>query len=197
MALVKTTLAHVPAIAFIALHGLIGVSKAADVFQTDDFSGQITFTSPMVMPSGKTILTLNYTGVTTFDETKVAALSPLLQVYSSFIPDGGSVSVTLNFPFGNITLTPPASPQPTLVVENNKAVGFDFDMTHAGTIPLELTLNVPIPNSVAPGPGTTTYTGILDDITLTATFPSPVRWERKPLPVVRWQLSPSLLSLEL
>jgi len=173
MALVKTTLAHVLAIAFIALFGLIDVSKA-DIFQTDDFSGKITFTSPMVMPSGQKMLTLNYTGVTTFDETKVAGLSPALQVYSSFIPDGGSVSVTLNFPFGNITLTPPASPHPTLVVENNKAVGFDFDMTRGGTIPLELKLNVPIPNPDTPGSGTTTYTGVLDNVTLTATFPSPL-----------------------
>ena len=174
MALVKTTLAHVLAIGFSALFGLIGVSKAADTFRTDDFSGKITFTSPMVMPSGQKMLTLNYTGVTTFDETKVAALSPALQVYSSFIPDGGSVSVTLNFPFGNITLTPGASPQPTLVVENNKAVGFDFDMTRGGSVPLELKLNVPIPNSVSPGSGTTTYTGVLDNVTLTATFPSPL-----------------------
>jgi hypothetical protein len=174
MALVKTTLAHVLAIAFIALFGLIGVSKAADIFQTDDFSGKITFTSPMVMPSGQKMLTLNYTGVTTFDETKVAALSPALQVYSSFIPDGGSVSVTLDFPFGNLTLTPSGGSQPTLVVQNNKAVGFDFDMTRGGTVPAELKLNAPIPNSVTPGSGTTTYTGVLDNVTLTVTFPSPL-----------------------
>jgi hypothetical protein len=75
-------------------------------------------------------------------------------------------------------LTPPASPQPTLVVENNKAVAFDFDMTrtvsipHDGTITLELNINAPIPNPVTPGLGTTTYSGVLDNVTFNATFAS-------------------------
>lgn len=178
MCFVKATFVYAPAIALIALLGGMDSGKAADTFQTDDFSGTVTFNKPLVMPAGPSLSSVDYTGVTTFDETKVSqlAFNPSLGKYDTFIQDGGSLSVTLDFPFGIITLTPSASSAPIMVVEDSKPVAFDFLMTRTVTIPfgetVKLTLNVnaPIPNPVTPGLDPNMYTGVLEDVTLNATF---------------------------
>jgi hypothetical protein len=178
MCLVKATFVYAPAIALIALLGGIDSGKAADTFQTDDFSGTVNFNQGLVMPAGPPLFSLNYTGVTTFDETKVSKLpfNPKLGKYNSFIHDGGSLSVTLDLPFGIITLTPPANSPPTMVVEDSKPVAFDFAMTRTVNIPfgetVKLTLNVnaPIPNPVMPGLNPNMYTGVLENVTLSAVF---------------------------
>src|SRR5271165_738541 len=179
MSIVKTTFACAPAIALIALLGFIDSGKAADTFQTDDFSGTITFDNneALAMPAGPSLLSVDYTGVTTFDETKVSSLpfNPKLGKYNSFIADGGSLSVTLELPFAiNTTLTPAASSPPTMVVELSKPVGFDYHMTRTVNIPgipgetVKVALNVkaPIPNSVTPGTDPNNYTGVLENVTL-------------------------------
>jgi len=181
MPLVKTTFAYAPAIALIALLGCIDSGKAADTFQTDDFSGTITFdnNAALAMPAGPSLFSVDYTGVTTFDETKVSNLpfNPKLGKYNLFIADGGSLSVTLELPFAiNTTLTPSASSPPTMVVELGKPVGFDYNMTRTVNIPfgetVKLTLNVkaPIPNPVKPETDPNNYTGVLENVTLKATF---------------------------
>jgi hypothetical protein len=177
MCSVKATFVYVPAIALIALLGGIHSGKA-DTFQTDVFSGRVTFDNNQAMqvPGGPPFSFFGYSGQTTFDETKVLSLffNPNLGVYNSFIQDGGSLSVTLNLPFGIITFTPPATT--TMVVEDSKPVGFDFTSMRTVNLPLgetvKLTLNVNarIPNPVTPGLDPNHYTGVLEDVTLSADF---------------------------
>ncbi|MBV8279626.1 MAG: PEP-CTERM sorting domain-containing protein [Verrucomicrobia bacterium] len=174
----KATFVYVPAIALIALLGGMDSGKAADIFQTDDFSGTVNFNDndALQMPGGPPIFSFDYTGRTTFDETKVSQLpfNPHLGVYNSFLHDGGSLSVTLLLPFAiNITFSPTNA---TMVVEDSKPVGFDFSQTKTVSLPfgetVKLTLNVmaPIPNPVLPGLNPTHYTGVLEDVTLSAVF---------------------------
>jgi len=177
MALVKTPFACLTAISLVALLGFVETGRA-DIFQTDNFSGTITFNSSALTPSpagASSIFSLNYVGTTKFDETKVAKLSPALQVYKSFISDGGSLSLTLLTPFGNYSFTDKSlasgSSVPTMVVQNNKAVAFDFNLSSGGFIPLDLNVQAPIPNPVKPGSGTLSYTGVQDNITLTFDIP--------------------------
>jgi len=150
--------------------------KAADIFQTDSFSGTVNFNNPLEVPGGPPLFSLGYTGNTTFDETKVSQLpfNPHLGVYNDFTHNpSGSLSVTLLTPFGLIPFTPT---KPNMVVEDSKPVGFDFTNTRTVSLPfgetVKLTLNVnaPIPNPVLPGLNPTQYTGVLEDVTLTAAF---------------------------
>jgi len=176
---VKTTFtfACASAIALIALLGGMDSGKAADIFQTDNFSGTVTFSSgqSLQMPGGPPLFSFDYTGRTTFDETKVSQLpfNPHLGVYNNFLHDGGSLSVTLLLPFGIITFSP--SPA-TMVVQDSKPVAFDFNQSKTVSLPfgetVKLTLNVmaPIPNPVMPGLNPTHYTGVLEDVTLSAAF---------------------------
>ena len=151
--------------------------KAADIFQTDNFSGTVTFNSgeSLSMPGGPPLFSFGYTGQTTFDETKVSQLpfNPHLGVYNNFLHDGGSLSVTLLLPFGIITFNPT---NPNMVVQDSKPVAFDFTQSRTVSLPfgetVKLTLNVmaPIPNPVMPGLNPTHYTGVLEDVTLSANF---------------------------
>jgi hypothetical protein len=151
-----------------------------DTFTTDNFSGTINFTSPLKAPDIATgsILSLNYVGTDRYDQTQVNALGNALQVYKNFIPAGGSVSFTLFTPFGNFPFTSaglPSSQDPTLVVWNKDAVGFDYTLSDTissviGNITLTLNVNAPIPNPQTTAPSGTSYKGVLEDITLTASF---------------------------
>lgn len=180
MAPVKTRFACLTAISVVALLGLTETTRA-DVFTTDNFSGTISLDKALTVPSSAatpslSILSLNYTGTDKYDQTKVNALGNALQVYNNFIPDGGSVSLTLltslgNFSFGSSSIAPGSS-EPTLVVWDEKAVGFDWNMTDTiGPITLDLNINAPLstkkPNTPPSG---TSYNGVLEDITLTATI---------------------------
>jgi hypothetical protein len=171
------------AITFTALtFGAMGIGRAADVFETETFSGTLTLQKPMPSSALTSILSLTYTGITTWDLTKVQALDKdnSLKVYSSFIQDGGNVSVTLKTALGNVTFNsnnlPAGSSVPTLVVQNKEAVGFDFDIKNSSVLPMELKLNAPIPNPVSgPNPAHgSPYTGVLEDLTLKVTFPNPL-----------------------
>jgi len=180
---VKTRFASLTAISFVALLGLMETGKG-DVFTTDNFSGTINFASPFSLPAGASAITggsifsLNYVGTDKYDQTKVNALGNSLQVYKNFIPDGGSVSFTLFTPFGNFPFSSaglPSAQDPTLVVWNKDAVGFDYTLKDTissiiGNITLTLNVTAPIPNPQKTPPSGTTYKGVLEDITLTATF---------------------------
>jgi len=158
-----------------------------DVFTTDNFSGTINFASPFSLPAGASAITggsifsLNYVGTDRYDQTKVNALGNALQVYKNFIPDGGSVSLvsfTLFTPFGNFPFSSaglPSAQDPTLVVWNKDAVGFDFTLKDTissviGNITLTLNVNAPIPNPQTTPPSGTSYQGVLEVVNLTATF---------------------------
>ena len=185
MRLVKTRYAYLTVISVIALLGLAETTRA-DVFTAANFSGTINLDDPLTLPSTAEtpaiggIFSLNYTGTTKFDQTKVNALGNKLQVYKNFIPDGGSVSLTLFTPFGNFPLSSSDSAsvvtQPTLVVWDKDAVGFDYDMKDTvDGITLDLNVNAPLStkNQTPPpinGPPGTTYNGVLEDITLTLSF---------------------------
>ena len=169
------------AITFTALtFGAIGIGKA-DIFETETFSGTLTLQKPLPNSAMTSMLSLNYTGITTWDLTKVQALDSnnKLMVYNSFIQDGGNVSITLNTTLGNLTFNsnnlPTGSSIPTLVVQNKEAVGFDFDIKNTSILPIELTLNAPIPNPVQPNPPHgSPYTGVLENLTLTVKFPGAI-----------------------
>jgi len=166
------------AITFTALtFGAIGIGRA-DIFETETFSGTLTLQKPMPSSAMTSMLSLNYTGITTWDLTKVQALDSnnKLMVYNTFIQDGGNVSITLNTALGNVTFNsnnlPTGSSLPTLVVQNKEAVGFDFDFKNSSVLPMELKLNAPIPNPVQPNPPHgSPYTGVLENLTLTVKFP--------------------------
>jgi|SRR5271166_239006 len=105
MALVKTRFVCLTAIFVVALLGLAETTRA-DVFTTDNFSGTIDLDQALTLPANgatpaESIFSLNYAGTTQFDRTAVNKLGNKLQVYNNFIPDGGSVSLTLFTPFGN------------------------------------------------------------------------------------------------
>ncbi|MBV8225026.1 MAG: PEP-CTERM sorting domain-containing protein [Verrucomicrobia bacterium] len=182
----KTRFASLTAISFVALLGLMETGKG-DVFTTDNFSGTINFASPFSLPAGASAITggsifsLNYVGTDRYDQTKVNALGNALQVYKNFIPDGGSVSLvsfTLFTPFGNFPFSSaglPSAQDPTLVVWNKDAVGCDYTLKDTissiiGNVTLTLNVTAPIPNPQKTPPSGTTYRGVLEDITLTATF---------------------------
>ena len=185
MAPVKTRFACLTAISVVALLGLTETTRA-DVFTTDNFSGTINLDKALTVPTSAatpslSIFSLNYTGTDKYDQTQVNKLSSALQVYNNFISDGGSVSLTLLTPFGNFPFSSSSiaagSSKPTLVVWNHDAVGFDFDMKDTiGSITLELNINAPLstkkPNVEPPTNPTagTSYNGVLEDITLTATI---------------------------
>jgi len=166
------------AITFTALtFGAMGIGRA-DIFETETFSGTLTLQKPMPSSAMTSMVSLNYTGRTTWDLTKVQALDSdnSLKVYNSFIQDGGNVSITLNTALGNVTFNssnlPAGSSLPTLVVQNKEAVGFDFDFKNSSVLPMELKLNAPIPNPVQPNPPHgSPYTGVLENLTLTVKFP--------------------------
>jgi len=166
------------AITFTALtFGAMGIGRA-DIFETETFSGTLTLQKPMPNSALTSMLSLNYTGITTWDLTKVQALDSnnKLMVYNSFIQDGGNVSITLNTALGNVNFNsnnlPAGSSLPTLVVQNKEAVGFDFDLKNSSVLPMELKLNAPIPNPVQPNPPHgSPYTGVLENLTLTVKFP--------------------------
>jgi len=185
--LVRTRFACLTAISFVALLGFTETGKC-DVYTTDNFDGALDFESPLTLPAGAAaaaglpsggIFSLNYTGTDRYDQTKVNALGNALQVYNNFIPDGGSVTVTLYTPFGNFPFSsnglPSSSSEPTLVVWNKDAVGFDFTMSDTiksiiGNITLTLNVSAPIPNPQTTPPSGTSYNGVLEDVTLTAKF---------------------------
>jgi len=57
------------------------------------------------------------------------------------------------------------------VVWKKDAVGFDFDMKDTiGQLTLDLNINAPIPNPQKTPPSGTSYNGVLENITLTASF---------------------------
>ena len=171
----KRYLAWVAAISLIGLSGFPEVSTA-DVFQADNISGTIALNHPVKDPeTDSLIFSLNYAGTIRFDESAVDTLSPSLQVYKSFIANGGFLSLTLFTPFGNIpfsstSIAPGGNSEPTLVVQNNEPVAFDFRLLNGGTSPTDLSFSARIPNPVEPGLGTTSYTGIQDNVTLTGYF---------------------------
>jgi hypothetical protein len=167
------------AITFTALtFGAMGIGRA-DIFETETFSGTLTLQKPMPSSAMTSMVSLNYTGRTTWDLTKVQALDSdnSLKVYNSFIQDGGSVSITLNTALGNVTFNsnnlPAGSSVPTLDVQNKEAVGFNFDFVNSSVLPIELKLFAPIPNPVkGPNPAHgSPYTGVLEDLTLSVKFP--------------------------
>jgi len=63
MCFVKATFVYVPAIALIALLGGMDSGKAADTFQTDDFSGAVNFNDndALQMPGGPPLFSFDYT----------------------------------------------------------------------------------------------------------------------------------------
>jgi hypothetical protein len=170
------------AISFVALLGFTQTGEG-DVFTTDNFSGTLNFTSPLTLPAGAAataalpstgIFSLNYVGTERYDSSGIPSNN--LQVYN-FIPPG-SVSLTLFTPFGNFPFSsgslPPGSSEPTSVVWNKDAVGFDFTMSDTiksviGNITLTLNVNAPLTDT-GPGPSGNSYNGILGDVTLTAKF---------------------------
>lgn len=171
----KRRVAWVAAISLVGLSGFAEVSKA-DVFQADNISGTIALNHPVKDPeTGSLIFSLNYVGTIRFDESAVDTLSPSLQIYKSFIANGGSLSLTLFTPFGNIpfsstSIASGGNSKPTLIVQNNEPVAFDFRLLDAGTSPSILNFFAPIPNPVEPGLGTTSYTGVQDNVTLSGYF---------------------------
>jgi hypothetical protein len=180
MRLVKTRYAYLTVISVVALLGLTETTRA-DVFTTANFSGTINLDAPLTLPPTAAtpaiggIFSLNYTGTPKFDQTQVNNLGNKLQVYKNFIPDGGSVSLTLFTPFGNFPFASSNSAsivtQPTLVVWNKDAVGFDYDMKNTvNGITLDLNVNAPIPNPQKTPPSGTSYEGVLENITLSLSF---------------------------
>ena len=171
----KRRIAWVAAISLIVLSGFPEVSMA-DVFQADNISGTITLNHPAKDPeTDSLIFSLNYVGTIRFDESAVDTLSPSLQDYKSFIANGGSLSLTIftpfgNFPFSSTSIAPGGNSKPTLVVQNNEPVAFDFRLLNEGTSPSILNFFAPIPNPAKPGLGSTSYTGVQDNVTLSGYF---------------------------
>ena len=171
----KRRIAFVVAISLLGLSGFPEVSMA-DVFQADNISGTIALNHPVKDPeTDSLIFSLNYVGTIRFDESAVDTLSPSLQDYKSFIANGGSLSLTIftpfgNFPFSSTSIAPGGNSEPTLLVQNNEPVAFDFRLLNEGTSPTDLSFSARIPNPVKPGLGTTSYTGIQGNVTLTGYF---------------------------
>ena len=164
--------AFLAALSLVALQGVTNVSKADD-FQTDNLAGTITVNRAASSASaGALKFSLNYIGAITFDKDTIDALSPALQIDNSFIADGGSLTLTLASPFGTLSYNsadlPPGSSQPTLVVEKNKPVAFDFSVVTEGSVPVDLSFSAPLPNPVKPGSGKLSYPGVRENISLVA-----------------------------
>ena len=159
----------------LALASSLEVSKG-DVFQTYNISGTTSLNQPLTNPvTGAPVSSLDYSGKLTFDLTAIDALSPTLQNYQGLVASSGSFLLTLSSPYGTVSYNsatiPAGSSTPTLVIQNNKPIGFDFSFLSQGTVPVEMNVSAPIPNQVGPGSGTTSYTGLQDNFTLIYYFP--------------------------
>jgi PEP-CTERM motif len=172
---VKTRLTCLAVVSALALAGSLEVSKG-DVFQTYNISGTTTLSQPLTSPvTGLPVFSLGYVGELTFDLTAIDALSPTLQNYQGLVASGGSLSLTLSSPYGTVSYNsatiPAGTSTPTLVIQNNKPIGFDFSFLSKGTVPVEMNVSALIPNQVEPGPGTTSYTGLQNNFTVIYFFP--------------------------